>query len=75
MKLENTFSTEMKKIKSGGVKLGELKVKCKRCQHIIGTGISMDLASFKSSSLSNNSVVCQNCRSRVFWNKEDVLDN
>ncbi len=55
--------------------MGELKFQCKKCHRIIGTGISMDLESFKTSSLVNNSTNCPNCGSTVKWNKEDVLDN
>ncbi len=60
---------------SEGDKMGELKFQCKNCRYIIGTGISMDLESFKTSSLVNNSTICPNGGSTVKWNKEDVLDN
>jgi len=34
--------------------MGELKLECKNCKCVIGTGISMDLESIKTSNLSNN---------------------
>ena len=76
MNCAKTFSAKQsEKIKSGGFKMGQLKVKCQNCNHIIGTGIPMDLESFKTASIINNKVACPNCGSTVTWNKENVLDN
>jgi endogenous inhibitor of DNA gyrase (YacG/DUF329 family) len=54
--------------------MGELKLECPKCHKIIGTGISMDLESFKTSSLRSNSSNCPKCGSLVTWDKENVLD-
>lgn len=54
--------------------MGELKLECPKCHYIMGTGFSMDIKSFKSSSSINNKSKCPNCGSMVPWDKENVLD-
>ena len=54
--------------------MGELKLECPKCHNIMGTGLSMDLESFKSSSLIGNKSKCPKCGSMVTWEKENVLD-
>ena len=55
--------------------LSHLLIKCKECRAIVDTGVSMDLESFCSSELENNSVVChkKTCGKEMFWSKDDVL--
>ena len=75
MKCAKPFSTKQsEEIKSGGDKMGELKLECPNCHYVIGTSISMDIESFKSSSLSKNKSKCPNCGSMVTWDKENVRD-
>lgn len=76
MNCVKTFSAKQsEEIKSGSVTMGQLKVKCQNCNHIIGTGIPMDLESFKTASIINNKVGCPNCGSTFTWNKENVIKN
>ena len=54
--------------------MGELKLECPNCKSVMRTGVSMDLKSFKTSSLTNNKSKCPNCGFMVTWNKENILD-
>ena len=51
----------------------ELKIKCPKCGHVTGTGISMDKKSFETSTLLNNTGKCQKCGKMITWSKKDVL--
>ena len=74
MNCAKTFSTKQsEKIKSEGVKMGQLKVKWQNCNHIIGICISMDFKSFKTASIINNKVACPNWGSTFTWNKKMLL--
>jgi hypothetical protein len=55
--------------------MSSLLIKCPKCRAIVDTGIFMDLASFCSSKLVNNTAVCTNhtCETKLVWSKEDVL--
>ena len=55
--------------------LSHLLIKCKECRAIVDTGVSLDLESFCSSQLENNTAVChhQTCGRELIWGKDDVL--
>ena len=52
-----------------------LLIKCPECKAIVDTGVSMELASFCSSELENNTIVCHSytCGKEIVWSKDDVL--
>jgi phage FluMu protein Com len=53
--------------------MAELKIKCPRCRHIIGTGVSMTIKEFCRAPLTNREVECEKCKRIIRWNKEDIL--
>ena len=57
--------------------MAQLQVRCLACKEIAGTGINMDAVSFKTSTLVDNFVPCNNPDCRVVrfkWSKEDVIN-
>jgi DNA-directed RNA polymerase subunit RPC12/RpoP len=53
--------------------MSELLIKCSECKAIVGTGISMDYASFCTSEMENNEARCTTCESDLVWGKDDFL--
>jgi endogenous inhibitor of DNA gyrase (YacG/DUF329 family) len=52
--------------------MGMVMITCPKTKKPVPTGISMDKASFNSSTLTNNSVGCPHCGSMHVWNKKDA---
>jgi endogenous inhibitor of DNA gyrase (YacG/DUF329 family) len=55
--------------------MSHLLIKCKECNAIVDTNVSMDFESFCSSELENNTSVCHSntCGKELVWSKDDVL--
>jgi len=47
-------------------------IKCPKTGKEISTGIAMDTESFKSATLTNNSVTCPHCKQTHVWSKKDA---
>jgi len=57
--------------------MAQLQVRCPACKEIMGTGINVDSASFKTSTLVDNITCCDNLDCPVIdfkWSKEDVIN-
>jgi endogenous inhibitor of DNA gyrase (YacG/DUF329 family) len=50
-----------------------VKIKCPQTGKDVGTGIAMDLQTFSSSTLINNTVICPHCGQAHTWSKQDAF--
>jgi endogenous inhibitor of DNA gyrase (YacG/DUF329 family) len=52
--------------------MANVVIKCPKTGKLVPTGMNMDEASFKSSSMTNNSFNCPACGETHTWNKDQA---
>ena len=52
--------------------MANVVIKCPKTGKLVPTGMNMDEASFKTSSMSGNSFICPACGETHTWNKDQA---